>query len=563
MIRPPRSFTIALLLAVAGTLTLSAARSGGARLPAVLAAPAAASSTTVVSGRDYATAVFRDPWDYSNPSDLLLDTGPAQGLGRPVMSGGLLSFTVHSGYVSPLWAGYKSEVPTGREGTVTANTLDAHTYTRLHVHIYVSAFTAAGLSWSACSSSSGACSGSMTFALRAGWNDVDLPIVRSHATGRAWTGRMQGLRFALTAPRGTVSVHLDSLRIYQASRAAAFAWSAPGRSPATLWWTDAAGTIRVTAGPHAGQVANAAASASSAIRVGANVAGYPPRTYFWSVAADGSKTLVGQTAASPLPVIDTPSAAGCKNYRGHPWTFTSSRSLAGHANAAGLGFSAGGVLTATNAAPHPNDPNITLPLSAGGINGRVYHRLTIVESYDGRFNLANAPGGGTMARILWQSSGHVALSQTAPLVTYGGKRTITLDLAGQVIERAGSAAQRYPFASTSPVIRLRYDPNEDPGARHWQLYSVRLAADCQAGLSSVVSWHDAQYSSGSTVRLEARTAGGHTHPLGSSTEHAGSNSLVVSVRSVPRGTYTVAIYVTNPGRVSAAAVSSGPLVISR
>lgn len=555
MSRAARFVIVPLLLAVAATLTLTTARPGGGLLRSATAGTAVPS---VAAGLDFATNVFHDPWDYSNSSDLFLDPGPTQGLAHPSMSGGVLSFAVHSGYLSPLWGGYQNEVPSGRLGIVPANMINASTYNRLRLHIYVSGFTAAGLSWYTCSPRSSACGGSMTFALKAGWNDIDRPIARSQASGQGWAGHIQGLRLALTAPSGSVNVHLDSLRIYRPSRTAAIAWAAPGHSSATLWWTDSAGTIATTAGQHAGPVANAATSASSTNRVGTNVAGYAPNTSFWSVSAIGTRTLVGRTAIAPLPVVDSPSAAGCGGYS---WTFTSAGRLAGHANMAAISFTRSGELSATNAGPHRNDPNISLPLSRGGIDGRLYHRLTFVESYDGPFGLANAPGGGAMARILWQQPGHVALSQTAPLVTFRGKQTITVDMAGsRVIERAGTAAQRYPFGSTSRVTRLRYDPNEDPGARRWHLYSVRLAADCHAALSSTITWHDARYTVGSTVRMEARTPGGHTYQLGTTTEHHGTNSHTVSVRSVPRGTYTIAVYVTNPGGVTTAALSSGPFV---
>jgi hypothetical protein len=565
MSRTTRYRAIPLLLAAAATLTLSSAPPGQGLSSAVASTPAL--PVTVLAGRDYASTTFGDPWDYSNAADLVLDTGPALGLTRPSISGGMVNFTTHAGYVSPLWSGYATEVPVEREGTLSANMLNASTYTRMHLHIYVSVFTGAALSWYTCGALRNACAGSMNFALRAGWNDIDQPIVRTGATGQAWTGHMVGLRLALGVPSGQAIVHLDSLRVYQPASASAIPWAAPGTSAATLWWTDSAGTITAIASQHAGPVANAVRSANSSTPVTANVAGYAPGTSFWSVAADGTKTLVGVSAPAPLPVIDSPSAAGCGDYAtsylGHPWTFTSTSSLAARADLTALSFTAAGELSATNAGPQRNDPNISLPIARGGINGRVYHRLTIVESYDGPFNLANSPGGGTMARILWQSPGHVVLSQTAPLVTFTGKRSITVDMAmpaNQLTDPSGPASQRYPFASTSNVTRLRYDPNEDPGARRWHLYSVRLATDCQAALSSAVTWHDTQYRAGSTVRLEARTAGGHTYPLGSTTEHSGLNSHVVSVRSLPRGTYSVVIYVTNAAHVMTAAVSTGPLV---
>lgn len=554
--------TIPLLLATAATLALSTALPG--QVLNSTDASAATQPVTVPAGSDYARATFGDPWDYGNAADLVLDKGPTLGVASLGMSGGTVHFTTHSGYVSPMWGGYANEVPVEREGTRSGNMLDARTYTRMNLHIYVSAPTGFELSWYTCGALRSTCRGVMGMGLRTGWNDVDVPIMRR--AGLAWAGRIVGLRVSLGVPSGRALVHLDSLRIYQPLSSSAIRWAAPGASAATLWWTDSAGTINAVRSQHAGPVANAAGSADSAASVTANVAGYAPGTSFWSVAADGTKTLVGTSAAAPLPIIDRPTAAGCDDYAtrkiGRPWTFTSTRSLAGRANVTALSFTRAGVLSATNAGPRRNDPSISLPIARGGINTRLYHHLTIVESYNGAFNLANVSGGGTMARVLWQSRGHTVLAQTAPLVTFTGKRSITVDMglpASQLTDRSGPASQRYPFVSANPVVRLRYDPNEDRGARRWQLYSVRLTADCQTPHGFTVTWHDAQYRAGSTVRLQARSAAGRNYALGSTTERAGLNQYVVSLNSLPRGRYTVIIYVTNPANVTTAAVSTGPL----
>jgi hypothetical protein len=168
-----------------------------------------------------------------------------------------------------------------------------------------------------------------------------------------------------------------------------------------------------------------------------------------------------------------------------------------------------------------------------------------------------------MARVLWRSAGHTLLAQTAPLVTFTGKRSITVDMAmaaSQLTDRSGPPSQRYAFASASPVTLLRYDPNEDPGARRWHLYSVRLAADCSAPARFAVTWHDAAFTAGSTVRLYARHTAGNMYFLGTTTEHAGLNSFLAPLSTMPRGKYTVIIYVTNAAGVRTSAVATGPLV---
>ena len=64
-------------------------------------APQAAVGTLAVgsgpAGRDYATDVFGDPWDYSNGADLVLDAGPTMGLTAPSMSGGMAALWIGVG----------------------------------------------------------------------------------------------------------------------------------------------------------------------------------------------------------------------------------------------------------------------------------------------------------------------------------------------------------------------------------------------------------------------------------------------------------------------------------
>jgi len=564
MSRTPRNRAFSLLLAALATILLSTTAPG----LGVSTASAASQPVSVLAGRDYATTTFGDPWDYSKGEDMVLDAGPTKGLIRPSISGGMANFYTQSGYVSPLWGGYSMEVPVEREGTRAGNSLDATTYTRIRLHVFVSAATSGVLSWYTCGALNSACTGHMFFALAAGWNDIDQPVVRYGTTGKAWTGKMVGLMMGLRVLSGQQAlVHMDSLRFYQPASASAVPWAAPGTSPATLWWTDNPGIITASAGQHAGPVANAARSANSSARATANVAGYAPGTAFWSVAADGTKTLVGASAPAPLPVVDSPSAAGCGDYAtrylGHPWTFTSARSLLSYANMTALSFSSAGELSATNAGADPSDPQFRLPVPAAGIDGRVYHRMTIVQSYDGPFNLTPSPGGGAMGRVLWTTVEHQGWSQSAPLVTFTGKRSLTIDMAMPALELtdpSGPLSQRYAFAGAAPVDRLRYDPNEDPGAKRWHVSSITLAADCQAAPYFAVHWHDAQYAAGSTVQIHARTAAGATYALGYATEHSGLNSKVISVSALPRGKYSVVVYVTNPAHVMTTATSTGPLV---
>jgi hypothetical protein len=80
-------------------------------------------------------------------------------------------------------------------------------------------------------------------------------------------------------------------------------------------------------------------------------------------------------------------------------------------------------------------------------------------------------------------------------------------------------------------------------------------------LTFAITWHDTWYTPGSTARLQARRSStGVLYPLGSVTEHAGLNSYGAHLTSLPRGTYSVVISVTNSAHVTTTAVSTGPLV---
>ena len=75
MFHTTRYRTTALLMGATAALVLSAVTG----VPGLSVATAAPLPVTVQAGRDYATATFADPWDYSNSSDLVLDAGPQLG----------------------------------------------------------------------------------------------------------------------------------------------------------------------------------------------------------------------------------------------------------------------------------------------------------------------------------------------------------------------------------------------------------------------------------------------------------------------------------------------------
>jgi hypothetical protein len=548
---------LALAVATAATVPLAVA----ALSTSAASADVAPAPVILHAGQDFASDAYSDPWDMSNAADLDLDpNGATLYVSNASMSGGLASFsTSRVSYVSFIWAGVPGSLPWGRDGRLTHNQINAASYTRANLHVYASAIVNVQLQWAVVGIAG---TGSITFTLQPGWNTVDMGLTGAH-DGVAWSGRIQNLRLqVLTATPHTFAV--DWLRVYQPDPSGALWWtSAAGTSD--LRWSDGSGLPSPAGDQHGGPVAGATAVAGVATLT--NLSGFPPGTQFY--AGDGT-TPVAVSVSEPLPVIDSPSASGCVDYAGHVlhtlWNFTSPHSVAGLGNVMNVSYSPSGRLTATNAGPHRNDPYVLLPVGRGGIDGRVYHRLTIIESYTGGFNLSGAPGGGTLARVLWRPAGHITYSQTNDLVTPTGLQTIVLDMAmpsATLTEPEGTPEQRLPFASAAPVTTMRFDPNEDPGSRTWSVYWMTLAADCASKVAFPLMWHDNANLPGSTATVVAMTPGGHFYPVATVPEVSGENEVTVIAGTLPPNRYTMIVRVTTPYGASHTTVATGPLVIGR
>ncbi|HEY2043600.1 MAG TPA: hypothetical protein VGH11_13055 [Jatrophihabitans sp.] len=556
-VRPVHSRQRALLAAVAATVLgvglVSVTHHAAAELPAF-------TSAQPVEALDYATGVFGDAWDYSNSADLYPES--VAGATGFSMANGAASYSVRgSSYIVPLFGGYPGSLRIGRNGNLPANRLDARTFTRVHVHIYVSRPTPGALLWFNQDGQKGL--GGMHLNFQTGWHDYDYAIVSQFRGTTPWAGQMQGLRLQ-TYAQGPTNVSVDFLRIYQPSAASRVTWQSPTGQAAQLYWSSTAARPAGGYGSTWGPVVNGSTGLSTTGPATADLSGYPPNTAFYTVS--GGHVVGAATSLIPRPnvVVDSPSSAGCgdfaTHYLGHPWRFTSTRDLAGLRNVTNVSF-AGGVLSATNGAPSRNDPQVYLP-TGSGIDGRRWHRLTLVTSYDGAFNLGSQPGGGTMARFMWKSQGQTLVSQTNDLVTYAGKRSIAVDLAMPVATLTEPDARpRYAFAAAAKVTQIRFDPNEDPGARRWHIYSVRLAEDCWTQTSFNVAWHDSGFISGARATIYA-VAGSHIYTLGTVAEYAGANNYSLKASRLPAGRYTVKVTVANKGAVGWHS-ASGPLIIAR
>lgn len=520
---------------------LSAVLAGtGGALTALPVPAQAAPVLTGVAAPDFASDVHADPWDFSNPEDVLLDEGPTMALESPGVAGGLLSFSMsRPGYLSPVWGGYPGALYLGREAGNPQVRLDAGRYTRFSLHAFASQPVSAGLMWFTCEGLDPACMGGQPFELQAGWNTYDLEIRNSgYGLPKAWSGAITGLRLALS-PATRTDLRIDWMRAYAPDPAL-------GVAAGAQWDVDDDAADNRADAPGWGPVPRGDLSA------------LPAGEYTLS---EGGRQLGPVTLRRPArPVVLDPDAVGgAEHAAADPWDMNGPQDVAELGNATALGF--GDRLTARNAGPTVNDPYTWLRLRGPAIDPNRFHRLTVRSGYEGRFDLTGNAGGGTMGRVVWRTAdAPQRVQQTGDIVTYSGTRSVTVDLAGDVHETDPAAGPVRPWGA-APVTGLRWDPNEDPGNRLWWLERVALRADDEAGSSFDIRWYDAGYAPGSTVTLHRQddATGTGRRPIATGiVQRSGTNVHRWDTGGVPAGTYWIAVEVTGPAG-SATTVSSGPV----
>ena len=177
---------------------------------AVLVGPSFRTPTALAqgSGSDYHLDAFGDPMDFSNPEDLVIDTEEAMFVGglNKSISGGQLHFDANGPFqFDPVWAGFPTGIPHGREGGRVP--IDTSRYRRFVIRMNAPEGAPVGLRWFSCLKQSADCQGGQAFTARGGWNTYDIALGDDGTVPGLpvnWTGKMLGLRFV-----GTVSGHFD------------------------------------------------------------------------------------------------------------------------------------------------------------------------------------------------------------------------------------------------------------------------------------------------------------------------------------------------------------------
>jgi putative cell wall-binding protein len=539
-------------------LTLAVTAALVAPAPPAGAGPRVASGRVVPAAADYATEAFSDPWDYANAEDILLDApGPSQFVTGQRVEGGQLRFDADRGaHVSPLWVGFPEALPERRSGPL--HPVDASRYTAASVHAYASERTPAALLWFGCRAFEDRCLGGRRFTLEAGWHTYTFRLENElPGLSQPWSGQLPGMRFAVS-PGAAASFAVDWLRLH-----ASGAGTTVTGDGGTIFWdadSDPANNTPDRAGWGPVGTGTSVTFPSDA---------YPPGTYrFYEQRGAYSEPLV--IAAPPLPVIDDPDFTGGEDYAsavlGDPWDFEGPGDAEALGNVEAVSFT-GGQLHATNGPPQRNDPFVRLRLGAGGLDAARYHRLTVTMTYEGGFSLEDVPGGGTHGRLLWwrRDTGD-AFHNSREIVTWTDRATYSVDLATEPPAEVEAPEDGHRVGWTGGTMTLlRWDPNEDPGARRWHLDEVRLAADDEARGAFDVRWHDNRPGDAGDVRVSLyydtdRSGFDGTVIAADLAQQPGLNSYRWQIGGLPGGRYWLYL-VSSDGASTSRRYADGPLVV--
>lgn len=268
---------------------------------------------------------------------------------------------------------------------------------------------------------------------------------------------------------------------------------------------------------------------------------------------------------TPLPVVDSPSAEGGVDYaslvRGDPWDMSQPSDILAPENMI-YGFGSG-LLNGLNAGPHIDDAHFTLPLN-GPIDGNRFHHLTFDVYYEGPFSLDAGPGGGMVARLIWETVGSPGVWQDSDdIVVFPGWNKVSVDLATSPSWAITDPGTPVRIGWAGQQIRtVRFDPDEDSGQRRFLVDNIKLAEDATGyGGAYNVQFHDNAWRSGTTADIYASSSpnafGGTQIAVGLPVSQ-GVNTFHWAPNPVNPGTYWIYV-VLHRGGDTARAYGSGPV----
>jgi hypothetical protein len=233
----------------------------------------------------------------------------------------------------------------------------------------------------------------------------------------------------------------------------------------------------------------------------------------WVRLTDGSGPI-DQWNGPQLEIVD-PDETGGDDYatiarNGDAWDFDQATDMLRSDNA--VTRVEGGHVVGVNAPPAMNDPSVTVKVPKA-FYGDDFHRMTVKWSFEGPFSLRDEPGGGMNARIVWRIAGTpptstgLDLQESRDIVMYATEPQFTLNLkTNPSVAITDPRPNKKQIGWAGQLIELvRFDPNEDPGARRWKVDSIKLAADDKGGDSFTIKLADRSPSPGTVVDVYSDT----------------------------------------------------------
>jgi len=453
---------------------------------AAVAAPAAAQdpgapvpdSAVVQAAPDHFTETFADPVDYANPEDQLLIAAATQNA-APAMADGQLRWERRQTMdIAPVFAGYgPSALAAGREGL--AAPVDAARHTTASFRLYSANRSAGAILWDRCGPDRGRCGGETGFDVLPGWHTYRVPLVAR--SGEPWAPPVIEVRLTIAGDGDPVPTALDWFRLHADGPGVTVRWSGQ-----RLYWD--ADDDRANNAPDRPGWGLLAEGGGTAVFPAAS---YPDGVYRFH--ADDGPSSAPLTVTAPVPDFLEPDARGGEDYatavRGDAWDLDQPGDVALLGNATDVRYE-GGALRAVNGGPSLGDPFLFLAMGAP-LDAARYHRLTVRTTLEGAFDLGFGPGGGSHGRLLWDAGDGGQLVDSKELVVYPGVGEYVVDLATDpptdVVENERPGRPGW----VGNILRLRYDPNEDPGPRRWTVEEIALRADDRtAGDAFEVVWRD-------------------------------------------------------------------------
>jgi hypothetical protein len=290
------------------------------------------------------------------------------------------------------------------------------------------------------------------------------------------------------------------------------------------------------------------------------------------VTRSGGQIEPAAGGSEPVPVVVDPDRGGGRDYaetvRGKAWTFDDASDVAGVYELDGVNYN-GGVFRGCNA-DGANDPAVVLTMGAP-LDTSVYNRVTARVWYDGAFGLADARGGGMVARIMWHTVGTFGYQVSQDIVVYPGWNDLDLEM--RMLNPSLVTENDIPRTAgwVGMIDEIRFDFHEDRGARCVGLDSFAVRAADEASPTFPIRFRDdargvGTPAPGTTAEIFVDTTFGAFGGTRIATNVPVANGETVYTwngRGVSRGTYWVWVRLTDPGTGrQSSAYGRGPLVVS-